>query len=310
MQNSILNNALYAAVIADNLGKVRELIEAGAVIDLSTTEGNTAWFMSCDRKVGCGNLLTVQELLNSGVDINTKDIYGCSVLYYAISEENYEMAEFLLRNGAQIEGSSHKVEPLIVLASRNDNIDIVKLLIENEAEVDESSEEGETALLAAVRNQNIDLVEVLISNGANVNLQDQDGKSPLYEANFNNNLQIMEVLLKNGANPEIDSLILPKTDSLNLGHRWNSVLVSACENNDLEKANILLEYGANPNNNNNEYKISALHWACLHGNLPLIKSLLQYGADLKLTDIAGQTPVMTALRKGHTEIYVYLSSLR
>ena len=47
---------------------------------------------------------------------------------------------------------------------------------------------------------------------------------------------------------------------------------------------------------------TALHMACLRGNLPAVEELVGYHADLDPTDLQGDTPLHEACRHGHLDI--------
>lgn len=63
-------------------------------------------------------------------------------------------------------------------------------------------------------------------------------------------------------------------------------LVKAAEQNSLKRVQELLLVGHNPNEKN-EYENSALAEAIFHGNIPMIKWFLQYGADVNARDGEG-----------------------
>ena len=63
-------------------------------------------------------------------------------------------------------------------------------------------------------------------------------------------------------------------------------LVKAAEQNSLKRVKELLSAGYNPNEKN-EHENSALAEAIFHGNIPMIKWFLQYGADVNARDGEG-----------------------
>lgn len=77
-----------------------------------------------------------------------------------------------------------------------------------------------------------------------------------------------------------------------------------------EVAALLLEAGADIHNAKNDFcqhpGWQILHWAVLCGNLPLVKFLVEKGADVNATTRAGQTPRMIAKEQGRPKIGAYL----
>lgn len=44
----------------------------------------------------------VKELINSGIDVNTKDNQGYTALHFAVESNNYEIVECLISNNADV----------------------------------------------------------------------------------------------------------------------------------------------------------------------------------------------------------------
>jgi len=74
---------------------------------------------------------------------------------------------------------------------------------------------------------------------------------------------------------------------------WNRRLLQAAENSEYEAALVALKHGASPNARG-FYKMSPLLWAVSKHNLPLVKLLLDYGADPNQPKKDGATPVFLA----------------
>lgn len=67
--------------------------------------------------------------------INTKDYDNKSVLYYSIVNENYNIAKYLLDNGADVNSSDINGIDSLMVASKIGNYNLVKLLIDRGANV-------------------------------------------------------------------------------------------------------------------------------------------------------------------------------
>ncbi|MGL5879421.1 MAG: ankyrin repeat domain-containing protein, partial [Xenococcaceae cyanobacterium] len=98
-----------------------------------------------------------------------------------LNNRNFTFAEFLIKNGADLDTRDEHGQTLLSKAMyQKDNLDVVKFLIQNGADVNAKSNSGRTPLFIAVTHQNIDVVKLLIKHGADVNVIDSSGISPLY----------------------------------------------------------------------------------------------------------------------------------
>ena len=86
-------------------------------------------------------------------------------------------------------------------------------------------------------------------------------------------------------------------------------LFYAIERNDLEYAQKVLEMNFDPSpQHDNGY--TPLAYAAMKGSLPMIRLLLEQGADARLATRDGDTPVELALRFGHAEAAEVLRDAR
>lgn len=102
------NTALMLAASKGNVLAIRRLLQAGCDMFAQNRRGQTALHRSVSR----GQMDVVEELmlLCKSLDrkirnkfVNTQDVEGNSALHYASMENNQEMGQFLLRNGADRE---------------------------------------------------------------------------------------------------------------------------------------------------------------------------------------------------------------
>lgn len=48
--------------------------------------------------------------------------------------------------------------------------------------------------------------------------------------------------------------------------------------------------------------MTALHWACKHGYVDMVRMLLHYHADFDAIDLMNRTPLSIAIQENHKEI--------
>jgi ankyrin repeat protein len=136
---------------------------------------------------------------------------------------------------------------------------------------------GKSPLIYATMKESVKCVELLLQAGANVNARDRNHATAISFASFTLNLQILKMLVAAGAN-------------VNVRQKDGSTPLTICTASDahnksqakkLECAQFLLESEADPNVGS---PFLPLHNAAVEGNIPLLKSLLAYGALINAKD--------------------------
>lgn len=76
----------------------------------------------------------------------------------------------------------------------------------------------------------------------------------------------------------------------------------ACENSDLLSIQALFENGAKPSQGVGSNRMTPLHWAAAQGNYQLCEWLLDNKARVLSKDKFKRTPLIMAVRNGHTKV--------
>ncbi|MEN8194703.1 MAG: ankyrin repeat domain-containing protein, partial [Bacteroidota bacterium] len=126
---------MYGFSYADNLGKVRILIENGAKIDhLDNSKRNMLHFASENPNPEFSNYL-----IKNGFDINKTDQLQRIPLFYAIESENTAVIDFLNKNGANFLFRNHRNETSLYFACLTNNLEIVKQVAKYDTNLDSSN---------------------------------------------------------------------------------------------------------------------------------------------------------------------------
>jgi ankyrin repeat protein len=139
-----------------------------------------------------------------------------------------------------------------------------------------------TALMYAAKNNSLKLIVKLIKLGADVNKLDNMNSNALH---YTTSSEVMNVLIDNGAN----------CNQINL--KSETIILRACKkyfSKELIKK-ILLKLNKTNNINirkNNNY--SPLDYAIIHQDLELVQLLIEYDADVNLSDEFGFRPIHIA----------------
>ncbi|MDT8397535.1 MAG: ankyrin repeat domain-containing protein [Pseudomonadales bacterium] len=174
----------------------------------------------------------------------------------------------------------------LVYAARSGAIDAAKVLLDAGADVNQLTRYGWSPLLAATQNRNYRMGIFLIEHGADVNLANKSGWTPLYLATDNRNVEGGDYPTRM---PDMDHLAYIKF-LLDQGADPNARMIESTETRTVFTNQWLEEAGA-----------TAFLRAAQSGDVPLLKLLLEYGADPHINTNLGVTPLAVAAGIGWVE---------
>jgi len=116
-----------------------------------------------------GDLESLKKLFSGGVDVETKDIYGETSLFYASKYGRFKIVKYLIEEcNANVEAKDEFKYTPLSWASDCGRFKIVKYLIEKcNANVETKDIHGNTPLIMAFWWSHSEIVKFLIENGAN-----------------------------------------------------------------------------------------------------------------------------------------------
>ncbi len=147
--------------------------------------------------------------------------------------------------------------------------------------------DGVTPLMYAAEKGNIYIVKQLLKFGAEVNAVPNSFITALIAASKNNYPDIAELLLQNNANVNAIDI------------NGNSSLSYAASFGYPQLAWLLCSYGAKTETLEKDQ--SPMIISAFYGDNDIIKILLEFAADVNVTDDFGFTPLIIAAQKGHLE---------
>lgn len=138
------------------------------------------------------DLDTLKRSLQEG-DSNEVDRNGRSLLHHAVIEGAFDLAEFLISNGANVDSRDENGETSLHFAAREQNVEIAKLLILSGADVNARDIHGNTPLARAVFSScgKREVIDLLNQSGANRDLKNAHGVSSLDLAKTISNYDIL-----------------------------------------------------------------------------------------------------------------------
>lgn len=137
----------------------------------------------------------VNEFLEAGMSINSRDDMGVPMLNIACRNDNFEYVDMFLNLGAELNATSDDRGYTAVMdAVWRGNEKITQMLIDRGADLNTINKEGQTNLILAVGADRLSLVKLLAENGADPDVKDMMGMSAYNYAILFKKEKIAEVL--------------------------------------------------------------------------------------------------------------------
>jgi ankyrin repeat protein len=152
-----------------------------------------------------GDLPTAKRLTQEESDVDRKDEWGWTALYWAMRGKQKEVAEFLIAEGANVNIKGEKDLTPLHLAITNNQKELIETLIARGADVNAKGEKDQTPLHLAIEHNQKKLAETLIAKGADVNAKDNWNWTLLHGAIYSSKdtteiKAMVELLIARGAN--------------------------------------------------------------------------------------------------------------
>ena len=153
------------------------------------------------RAVNVDNDRTVQSLLDSGFDPNTRNAQGQSGLFLALREESPKVAAALLAHPAtQVDATTAADETALMMAALRGNLDWIARLLERGAALNRP---GWTPLHYAATGPSTAAVRMLLDRGALIDAASPNRSTPLMMAARYGPEESAELLLARRASREL-----------------------------------------------------------------------------------------------------------
>ncbi|NXS31146.1 ASZ1 protein, partial [Pomatostomus ruficeps] len=156
-----------------------------------------------------GDMSLIEELLNSGISIETSFQFGWTPLMCAASVANFAVVRLLLDRGAnacfEIDKYTVLMAACTAQASEENILNTVELLLSRNADPNLSCRKQMTALMYAARKGYPRVVAFLVAHGSHINAQDENGYTALIWAAQHGHRSVILKLLELGADKNLQT---------------------------------------------------------------------------------------------------------
>jgi ankyrin repeat protein len=311
--------ALHWAVQHDETAAVKALLAAGADAKAANRYGVRPLNLACQR----GHTANVEMLLAAGADANATLSGGETPLMTAARTGRPGPVKALIARGADVNARERKGQTALMWAAAEGNLEVVELLIQAGADIRASLPSGFTPFFFAIREGRSEVVFRLLKAGLDVNevMRPERARTAargrsttaLLLAIENGHFELAATLLKAGANPNdrpagftaLHAMTWvrkpirgdgdpPPQGSGNLGSLdFVRVLVSHGA-----ELNARLEKGTAGRGRFNTSGSTPLLLASRNCDLPLMRLLLELGADSTIPNSDNSPPLLAAAGVG------------
>jgi ankyrin repeat protein len=314
--------ALHWAAYRDELPAMRMLVHAGANVNEYNRYGIPPLFLAC----GNGNADAVKLLLDAGADPNSVLNGGETALMTAARSGSHATVTALLSSGVSINARENHGQTALMWAADAGHAEVVRAIIESGADFKTPLASGFTPLFFAVREGKTEVVRILLSAGVDVNAPfkrgtetakaPKTGTSPLLLAVENGHFELAVALLKAGADPNDQRTGYTALHALtwvrkpDTGDDGDPAPVGSGNLSSLQLARELVTHGAQVNSRSEKgYSnhptlttkgATPFLLAAKRDDVPLMKLLIELGADPLLPNADKSTPLMAAAGLGTT----------
>jgi ankyrin repeat protein len=314
--------ALHWAVYHDDLRTAKLLIDGGANAKAANNYAVTPLSLACAN----GNTEMVELLLKAGADPKTVLRGGETPLMTAARTGKSGPVKALLARGALVNARDRKGQTALMWAADEGYAEVVSLLLAAGAEFKKPLPSGFTPLLFAAREGRIEVVRVLLKAGADINEAIQSkkrvprgprpGTGALLMAVENGHFELAIVLVKAGADPNdqragygaLHMISWVRKPSRGDDEEGDPPPIGSGKLTSLEFVKQMVALGAKVNLQSktgvpgrgilNTAGATPLIAAASTSDVALMRTLIDSGADPRLGNVRGSTPLLAAAGVG------------
>lgn len=269
-------------------------------------------------------------LVIMGHPVSARDNAGYTPISYVLYHKNYNLANWIIRVGADRGLKYRGLNEKIIEASAINSLKLVKYLVEESpVRINLQSDSSLTAFDEACKNDNLEILEYLVQRFG-TRVENYKRMIPIQFACQLGRTRLVNFLIRAGSPSigrdhqgwtlihhaclsNVEELILGLSRDHGVDHRvadvqGNTPVHLALMNKCFDAARVLIDTLGSPMSAENEERKSPLILAIENGSLEIVRILAEKGVDLTCKDGRSLSPLHHACRVGNSDIVEYLAS--
>ena len=284
--------ALHYSARSGSYELFKLFIDMGTDVNLKMIDGLNCLHIAADS----GHLNLCKKLINTHeIDAQTADNEGYTALHYSIKNGSYELINFFMDIGTDINLKTKNGNNCLHIAADAGHVNLCKILIhEHNFDAQYADNSGWTALHHSAKNGSYELVRFFTDLGTDINLKTNNGNNCLHIAASFGHLNLCKALINK------------YTFNVKMGDNDGSTALHCSEKSgSYELVRYFADTGTDINFKNN-LGLNCLHIATIHGHLDLCKALIdKHNFNIQMADNYGYNALHRSVENGRYELIKY-----
>ncbi|KAK0515443.1 hypothetical protein JMJ35_001477 [Cladonia borealis] len=265
-RDATFRTPLHIGASQGNVAMCNYLLNEGAQLDSREAQSKTPLQLACEA----GHYDLVQMMLNQS-DLNPTNMTFLAAFFAAVECGHIRIAESFFPRGLNLQELRKDSHKPATLAAKSGSLAMVELMIKENCDANASDENGWNALHFASYYGHYQVIERLIANDVSTNATTSKKETPLLFAVKGGHFVVAERLLRCSKDGDIVSAE---------DEQHQQAVHHTTRTGSIEIFNLLMSNGAKINVENS-FGWHPLHIATAYGHLPLVKRILEQGANIE-----------------------------
>jgi len=192
VKDLLIPTLFFAAIVNGDMTRLEEIYDSGIDVNMVDVSGWTALHTAIYH----GHHNVIKWLLKYGANVHVRDKHGNSPLKIAVETDQNKIIELLVQTGAHLTESPMKLGEALCNAVKKNSCTRLKSYRLAQADLNSSDSCGRTALHVACSLGAEKCVKLLLESDASIQKLDTNGLSPIMCAQKNNYPDIVDIILQ------------------------------------------------------------------------------------------------------------------